>query len=114
MKVISVLVLVLLSLFLLGASCLPEEEEFENSAQLTVVTAIAPNAFIVINGDGYSYTGPITESFSWNGDAPFRVDIQASYMYEDFDGWHTRYYETTMFLVNGDDKELVITMGMYQ
>jgi hypothetical protein len=111
MKVISVLVLVLLSLFLLGASCLSEEE---NTAHLTVVTSTALNASIVINGWVYDYVGPIRKTFSWNGDAPFQVDIQASFAYADFDGWHIRDYETTLYLVNGDDKELVITMGMYQ
>ena len=98
--------LVLILPFLFAASCQPEPENEPNTAWLEVVT---PNVFwdeifFVINGDTSYYNGPITVYFSWDGADPFQVSIQG---WKE-DDWHTVYYETTIFLIDGDDKYLYL------
>ena len=88
----------------------PETEEtVENSASIWFWTLTGDKRFL-INGEYYDYTGPFTCQYSWEGYQQYAVNIQ---LWHTVGSWDTRYYfETTVYLEDGDGIELYITDEM--
>ena len=103
---------IVISFFLVSCVVEPETEEpIENSAWIQIYTIVSGTKTFLINGVNYTYPpGPITVSYTWEGYQQYAVYIQ---MWYTLVSWDTRYYfETTIYLVDGDGITLGVTDDM--
>ena len=99
---------IIISFFLVSCTVEPEGP-IENSASIWISTLTGDKRFL-INGEYYDYNGPFTSQYSWEGYRQYAVNIQ---LWHTIGSWNTRYYfETTVYLEDGDAIELWITDTM--
>jgi hypothetical protein len=122
MKLISVVVAVLFSFFLLVASCqTDEEEEKENTATLYTWCQFYGTSDVVTvevsweHSSERSYTATWMAydelTIYWKGSSPLQVTIKAWRETKSSEG---DYFETTLFLEDGETEFLIITIDMWQ
>ena len=103
---------IIISFFLVSCAIEPETEKtIENSASIYFLTLMGDKIFLV-NGEWHDYgaDGNFTCRFSWEGYQQYAVNIQ---MWYTIVSWDTRYYfETTIYLVDGDNITLYVTDDM--
>lgn len=116
-RLLSICVLVLVLPFIISASCLSEPET-QYSAKLNVlIMGMSEDLWkydwgIEIDGKGYS-TDDVTVDIKWDGHSPYHVTIKAWYSQEM--PWKDQhyYYETSIYLYDGDDKLHAIPQSLF-
>ena len=111
--IISVLVLVLP--FLIGASC-GEGEPERYRAKLTI--HYIPygdwrDTNYLLNGESYDYLTNLEVWFKWQEDLTYSVVFQAWDSFFANDVYYQYYFETTVYLNDGDDKYLNLDFNMF-
>jgi hypothetical protein len=121
MKLISVIVAVLLSFFLLGASCLTDEdEERENTATLLTWCQFYASDVVYVDVSWGPFSGHYYKAtwmaydettVHWKGSSPLQVTVEAWRETKSSEG---DYFKRTVYLRDGEQDFLVIMLHEWQ
>ena len=111
------LILFFIMPFLIGASCLSEPETQYSAKLRVLIMGMSEGLWkydwsIEIDGERY-YTDDVTVDIGWDGHSTYHVTIKAWYSQDMPSEDQHYYYETSIYLYDGDDTFHAIAQGQF-